>query len=74
MLYKEELANNHARGFYTIGKEITALTFERIKKLDDKCTGLQGSLVFNAIGGGTGSGLGLLLVERLWVDYGKNPN
>jgi len=75
MLYKEELANNHARGFYTIGKEIIALTFERIKKLDDKCTGLHGFLLFNTIGGVTGSGLGLLLVERLWVDYGKkNPN
>ena len=49
MLYKEELANNHARGFYTIGKEIIALTFERIKKLDDKCTGLQGFLLFNII-------------------------
>ena len=44
------------------------------EKLDDKCTGLQGSLVCNAIGGVTGSGLGSLLVERLWVDYGKNPN
>ena len=65
MLYKEELANNHARGFYTIGKEIIALTFERTKKLDDKCTGHPGFLSFNTIGGDTGSGLGLLLVERL---------
>ncbi len=35
------------------------------------CTGLQGFLVFNAVGGGTGSGLGSLLLERLSVDYGK---
>ena len=34
-------------------------------------TGLQGFLVFNAVGGGTGSGLGSLLLERLSVDYGK---
>jgi tubulin alpha len=27
--------------------------------------------VFNAVGGGTGSGLGSLLLERLSVDYGK---
>ena len=33
--------------------------------------GLQGFLVFNAVGGGTGSGLGSLLLERLSVDYGK---
>jgi len=28
-------------------------------------------LVFNAVGGGTGSGLGSSLLERLSVDYGK---
>lgn len=27
--------------------------------------------MFNAVGGGTGSGLGSLLLERLSVDYGK---
>ena len=37
----------------------------------NKYTGLKGFLLFNIIGGDTGSGLGLLLVERLWVDYGK---
>ncbi|CAN7125475.1 unnamed protein product [Brassica rapa subsp. narinosa] len=40
-------------------------------KLADNCTGLQGFLVFNAVGGGTGSGVGSLLLERLSVDYGK---
>jgi tubulin alpha len=42
-----------------------------VRKLADNCTGLQGFLVFNAVGGGTGSGLGSLLLERLSVDYGK---
>ena len=28
-------------------------------------------MIFNAVGGGTGSGLGSLLLERLSVDYGK---
>lgn len=37
----------------------------------DNCTGLQGFMCFNAVGGGTGSGLGSLLLERLSVDYGK---
>ena len=36
-----------------------------------RTSGLQGFLVFNAVGGGTGSGLGSLLLERLSVDYGK---
>lgn len=59
------------QGHYTIGKEIVDLCLDRIRKLADNCTGLQGFLVFNAVGGGTGSGLGSLLLERLSVDYGK---
>lgn len=54
-----------------VGKEIVDLALDRIRKLADNCTGLQGFLVFNAVGGGTGSGLGSLLLERLSVDYGK---
>lgn len=47
------------------------LCLDRVRKLADNCTGLQGFMVFNAVGGGTGSGLGSLLLERLSVDYGK---
>jgi len=68
---KEDAANNYARGHYTIGKEMVDLALDRIRRLTDACTGLQGFLVFHAVGGGTGSGLGSLLLERLSVDYGK---
>ncbi|MBA0589522.1 hypothetical protein Gorai_018265 [Gossypium raimondii] len=64
---KEDAANNFARGHYTIGKEIVDLCLDRVRKLADNCTGLQGFMVFNAVGGGTGSGLGSLLLERLSV-------
>ncbi|XP_021663209.2 tubulin alpha-2 chain-like [Hevea brasiliensis] len=57
----QDAANNFARGYYTIGKEIVDLYLDRIRKLADNCTGLQGFLVFNAVGGGSGSGLGSLL-------------
>merc|ERR1711959_601918 len=68
---KEDAANNFARGHCTIGKEIVDLVLDRIRKLADNCTGLQGFMVYNACGGGTGSGLGCLMLERLSVDYGK---
>ncbi|KAF1376096.1 hypothetical protein PFLUV_G00227070 [Perca fluviatilis] len=68
---KEDAANNYARGHYTIGKEIIDLVLNRIRKLADQCTGLQGFLVFHSFGGGTGSGFISLLMERLSVDYGK---
>ena len=68
---KEDAANNYARGHYTVGKEIVDLVLDRIRKLADQCTGLQGFLIFHSFGGGTGSGFTSLLMERLSVDYGK---
>jgi len=68
---KEDAANNYARGHYTVGKEILDLTMDRIRKLTDSCGGLQGFLVYHSTGGGTGSGLSALVLERLSVDYGR---
>ncbi|XP_028966544.1 tubulin alpha-3 chain [Galendromus occidentalis] len=68
---KEDAANNYARGHYTIGKELIDLVLDRVRKLADQCTGLQGFLIFHSFGGGTGSGFTSLLMERLSVDYGK---
>ncbi|EPY83289.1 Tubulin alpha-6 chain isoform 1-like protein [Camelus ferus] len=68
---KEDAANNYVHGHYTIGKEIIDLILDRIRKLANQCTGLQGFLVFHSFSGGTGSGFTSLLMERLSVDYGK---
>ena len=68
---KEDAANNYARGHYTIGKEQIDLSMDKIRRLADQCAGLQGFLVFHSFGGGTGSGFGSLLMERLSIDYGK---
>ncbi|KAL3688837.1 hypothetical protein R1sor_015146 [Riccia sorocarpa] len=54
---------------WPVGKEIVDLCLNRIRTLADNCTGLRGSMVFHAVGGGTGSGLGSLLLERASVDY-----
>lgn len=44
-----------------------------IRKVAEKCANLRGFLVFRAIGGGTGSGLGTLIFERLTDYYSKKP-
>ena len=67
----EDAANNYARGHYTVGKEKIDEVLDCIRKLVDRCSGLQGFLVFHSFGGGTGSGFTSLLMERLSVDYGK---
>jgi tubulin alpha len=68
---KEDASNNYARGHYTVGKELIDSVLDRIRRVADNCAGLQGFLVFHSFGGGTGSGFGALLMERLSVDYGK---
>jgi tubulin alpha len=44
---------------------------DKIRRQADNCSGLQGFFVFHSFGGGTGSGFGALLLERLSTDYGK---
>ena len=68
---KEDAANNYARGHYTIGKEQIEVSMDKIRRLTDSCSGLQGFVVFHSFGGGTGSGFGSLLMERLSIEYGK---
>ncbi|KMU92079.1 tubulin alpha chain [Coccidioides immitis H538.4] len=53
-----------ARGHYTIGKELVESVIDRIRRV-------AGFLIFHSFGGGTGSGFGALLLERLSTDYGK---
>jgi tubulin alpha len=67
----EDAANNFARGHYTIGKEMIDAVAELIRKLTDNSENVQGFIVNHAVGGGTGSGLGGLVLERLSVDYRK---
>jgi len=69
---KEDAANNYARGHYTVGKEIIDSAMERIRRVVDSCNSIQGFAVYMATGGGTGSGLGSLLLERLSVDFPKS--
>jgi tubulin alpha len=68
---KEDAANNFARGHYTVGKEMIDKVNDRLRKLIDCCDNVQGFFLTHSVGGGTGSGLGTLILERLAVDYRK---
>ncbi|KAL6939163.1 alpha-tubulin [Hanseniaspora osmophila] len=67
----EDAANNYARGHYTVGREILDDVMDRVRKITDQCDGLQGFLFTHSLGGGTGSGLGALLLEHLSNEYGS---
>jgi len=68
---KEDAANNFARGHYTVGKEKMDVINDRVRKMVDNSENVQGFIVNHSVGGGTGSGLGMLILERLAVDYRK---
>merc|ERR1712165_433396 len=68
---KEDAANNFARGHYTTGKEIMDQVNDRVQALVDNSENVQGFIVNHSVGGGTGSGMGMLILERLAVDYRK---
>jgi len=67
----EDAANNFARGHYTVGKEILDQVNDRLRKLVDNSNNVQGFIIDHSVGGGTGSGLGALILERIAVDYRK---
>merc|ERR1712029_548325 len=61
--------NNWAKGHYTEGAEIVDNVLEVVRKETERCDRLQGFQLCHSIGGGTGSGLGTLLVSKLKEEY-----
>eukprot|EP00703_Trepomonas_sp_PC1_P003413 JAP93193.1 Alpha-tubulin [Trepomonas sp. PC1] len=68
---KEGTSSIFAAGYYSQGEKIINRVLDRVRKLADECTGLQGFILYHSLGGGTGSGLGSLITERLSAEYGK---
>ncbi|XP_065226151.1 tubulin alpha-1 chain-like [Planococcus citri] len=68
---KEDAANNYGRGYYTIGKEMEVVILDSIRKQTESCTSFAGFFIFHSMGGGTGSGLTTLLMQKLANEYGK---
>merc|ERR1712026_247491 len=56
---------------YTVGKELMDIVSDRLRKLVDNSENVQGFMATHSVGGGTGSGMGMLILERLAVDYRK---
>jgi tubulin beta len=61
--------NNWAKGFYTEGAEIMESVMDAIRREAEQSDSLQGFQVAHSLGGGTGSGLGTLLLTRIREEY-----
>lgn len=61
--------NNFAKGFYTEGAELMERVLEVVRKQTENCDLLQGFQILHSVGGGTGSGMGSLLINNLRCEY-----
>ena len=61
--------NNWAKGHYTEGAELVDSILDVVRKESESCDCLQGFQVTHSLGGGTGSGLGTLLISKIREEY-----
>ncbi|KAF9532700.1 beta-tubulin 2 tubb2 [Crepidotus variabilis] len=61
--------NNWAKGYYTEGAELVDSILDIIRKQSEGCESLQGFQLLHSLGGGTGAGLGTLLLNKLREEF-----
>lgn len=57
--------NNWAKGHYSEGAELVDSLLDVVRRETEGCDCLQGYQMVHALGGGTGSGLGTLLINKV---------
>ncbi|XP_035518278.1 tubulin beta chain isoform X2 [Morone saxatilis] len=61
--------NNWAKGHYTEGAELVEQVIDRVRNECESCDCLQGFQLVHSLGGGTGSGMGTLIINKIREDY-----
>ena len=61
--------NNWAKGHYTEGAELIDSVLDVVRKEAESCDALQGFQLTHSMGGGTGAGMGTLLISKVREEY-----
>ena len=61
--------NNWAKGHYTEGAELVDSVMDVVRKEVEGCDCLQGFQLTHSLGGGTGSGMGTLLISKMREEF-----
>ncbi|XP_070758119.1 tubulin beta-1 chain isoform X4 [Enoplosus armatus] len=61
--------NNWAKGHYTEGAELVEQVVDRVRNESESCDCLQGFQLVHSLGGGTGSGMGTLIINKIREEY-----
>ncbi|KAJ8554436.1 hypothetical protein K7X08_025114 [Anisodus acutangulus] len=68
-LERSGAGNNWAKGHYTEGAELIDSVLDVVRKEAENSDCLQGFQVCHSLGGGTGSGMGTLLISKIREEY-----
>lgn len=61
--------SNWAKGHYTEGAELVDGVLDVVRKEAESCDCLQGFQLTHSLGGGTGSGMGTLLINKIREEF-----
>eukprot|EP00835_Amoeboradix_gromovi_P004788 NODE_397_length_9427_cov_0.309605.p3 type:complete len:317 gc:universal NODE_397_length_9427_cov_0.309605:380-1330(+) len=61
--------NNWAKGYYTEGAELVDSVLDVVRKEAENTDCLQGFQITHSLGGGTGSGMGSLVISKIREEY-----
>jgi tubulin beta len=61
--------NNWAKGHYTEGAELIDSALDVVRKEAESCDCVQGFQLTHSLGGGTGAGMGTLLISKIREEY-----
>uniref|UniRef100_A0A3P9HUZ0 Tubulin beta chain n=1 Tax=Oryzias latipes TaxID=8090 RepID=A0A3P9HUZ0_ORYLA len=61
--------NNWAKGHYTEGAELVEQVVDRVRHESEGCDCLQGFQLVHSLGGGTGSGMGTLIINKIKEEF-----
>ncbi|GAA5844414.1 hypothetical protein JCM9279_006293 [Rhodotorula babjevae] len=61
--------NNWAKGYYTEGAELVESIMDQLHHETEACDSLQGFQMVHSVGGGTGSGLGTLILSKIREEF-----
>lgn len=61
--------NNWAKGHYTEGAELVDSVLDVVRREAEGCDCLQGFQITHSLGGGTGAGMGTLLISKIREEF-----
>ena len=69
MAGQSSAGNNWAKGHYTEGAELVDSVLDVVRRETEGCDCLQGFQLTHSLGGGTGAGMGTLLISKIREEY-----